>query len=592
MQHIKITAGTYTGEAGVGQYLDLYEDFSVEYTKTNIIYAFESAACERSTSFDIPRTAKNDKILGLPGRISGDNTVNKGDAATARHRVKADLEDGAVVKSGWLYINAVKEDSYECVFLIGELIGLLAVSESGNIADYIGNMDLGAKKYTTTASFFTNANVSGSTLGAFELIKYREDGEGINKPSVKVLYLINTAATALGVSVDTSNISNIDDLRIIIRKPSNCRKEGCYLIHTGTPQTGSNTADLAQACPYGSLFSSATFAMRTMFGGTVNQYNLLGFHASADLTLTFDSSTLSKFSLRTHPNTTTGRDAYEGELFTDADGETGANLAGKTIKIAEGDEFFLANADNFSYTNTDKGYLKSVAAYLAATIEGDGDPVDGNWVRLSDNLPEVTLLDLCRMVAAVSGLLMTWDEDTKTISFTDGNPTGTGHYDIYINNVTEIGDIERAFGDWAQQNVIAFDSADEVQSWEKITRTYEITNDNLTAESELLILPVSEGKTTAKNEVRLETSEDPTLCLTGSALPTTNMGRVALAANAHLTALCTGSTALELTYKGTALDFEQLTPNARLIWRNLAWVWTEATYSDGLIRVKISKIAI
>lgn len=37
-----------------GEYLDLPADFSLQFKKSNVLFAFDNMECERSTSFDIP----------------------------------------------------------------------------------------------------------------------------------------------------------------------------------------------------------------------------------------------------------------------------------------------------------------------------------------------------------------------------------------------------------------------------------------------------------------------------------------------------------------------------------------------------------
>ena len=65
-----------------GQFLELPDNFSVQFKKTNILFAFDKAECERSASFDVPDTPTNDRIFGISKWIqtSGDGMRRRYDA--------------------------------------------------------------------------------------------------------------------------------------------------------------------------------------------------------------------------------------------------------------------------------------------------------------------------------------------------------------------------------------------------------------------------------------------------------------------------------------------------------------------------------
>ena len=47
-----------------GRYLDLSESADIQFTRKNILFAFDNAECERSTQFAVPATENNRAIFG------------------------------------------------------------------------------------------------------------------------------------------------------------------------------------------------------------------------------------------------------------------------------------------------------------------------------------------------------------------------------------------------------------------------------------------------------------------------------------------------------------------------------------------------
>lgn len=48
-----------------GEELDLYEGLALTFKKSNILLSFDNIECERTASFSVPATPRNDAIFGL-----------------------------------------------------------------------------------------------------------------------------------------------------------------------------------------------------------------------------------------------------------------------------------------------------------------------------------------------------------------------------------------------------------------------------------------------------------------------------------------------------------------------------------------------
>ena len=94
-----------------------------------------------------------------------------------------------------------------------------------------------------------------------------------------------------------------------------------------------------------------------------------------------------------------------------------------------------------------------------------------------------------------------WNEQTKTISFSDFSYSGDGT-DL-TQKIISIDGLKRSVGDYCQQNIISFNSDKSVLDSNKLKTTYFVENENLTPEIELYKIPFSEGnvqKSTGYNE--------------------------------------------------------------------------------------------
>ena len=112
-----------------GEYLDLPADFSLQFKKSNVLFAFDNMECERSTSFDIPATPQNDRIFKLAKWVQTDGVG-------MRRKYEAQMQDGMVTQDGYLHIDMYNAGKYKAVFVTGELLGLKKIRDAGKIKDF------------------------------------------------------------------------------------------------------------------------------------------------------------------------------------------------------------------------------------------------------------------------------------------------------------------------------------------------------------------------------------------------------------------------------------------------------------------------
>lgn len=562
-----------------GQELDMPEGFSVELVKKNILFAFDDIECERTTSFDIPATPKNQRIFALAGVVAGDG-------AKMRTRLSAELRAGMVAQAGYLYLSTydVEARSYSAAFVTGELLPLIDIRNAGKLSEYlVGNF--GAMTLT-------------NTILLTPFIAYQEKLAPINyhdtntereyyRPSMQVKMLIDACAAYFGCNVTyPAHAYDWQSYRILLDGSYNKvgTLTGC-ILRSVCPTTVTtqwiNEIDTAAACPNGSIFTAETIELKRKFAGTTDIYKVKAYKANQHVSLTFAANVPASWVLIDN----SVQQQYAGYVIA-------SNLAGSTVDIPYGTVFALIDPTQ-QWASPNAGYTEPAFNTSATfTLTGIDNPTLGDIIRGVDNLPDLTFIELLKMVAALTGLVLTYDGTTNTFSF--DSLSGSGMVSRSVDTITKRGTVERRFSDYQQANLVRFDSAEEVTDGEKIIVNYPITNVNLDKQKELLVIPLSEGRKWAANDnsVTVGAKSAPTLCrcdtdITGSYY----MQRVTLGQNQVITGLCSDSTAYELECVMSALEFATLTPKTLIEAENLTFWWTEARWNAGVCSLKLSKIS-
>lgn len=154
-----------------GRFLDLYDNASLQFTHTNPLFAFDKMECERTTQFKLPATPTNDSVFGLCRIPAYDGTG-------MQRKFSAQLQAGTVVKDGYLYVSEYDGKDYAAIFVTGDLIGLQAIKNAGNIGDYYSP--------NNTATYGVPAAFPSSTL--FQTLMYSNslvDYSGLGRYSIQ-----------------------------------------------------------------------------------------------------------------------------------------------------------------------------------------------------------------------------------------------------------------------------------------------------------------------------------------------------------------------------------------------------------------------
>ena len=166
--------------------LDSLRDTEMAFKWSNSLFSFDNLQISRTQEFTLPRTPRNDNILGFAAEVQQYGQM-------MRQSVAAVVMCEGIQISGYLVISEVTAKGYKAVLTYGELSKLAEIKAAGKIGDYLQLTDF----LTMDGSLITPAK--------FNFAEY-DNGEngtltGIRFPSVNVGYLMNQCASHFGVSI-------------------------------------------------------------------------------------------------------------------------------------------------------------------------------------------------------------------------------------------------------------------------------------------------------------------------------------------------------------------------------------------------------
>lgn len=195
-----------------GKYLDLYADTSLQFSRKNILFAFDDAEVSRTASFDIPASPKNNDIFQLANDAARDGSL-------ARTRLPAQLQYSGGVENGYLYITGAERDKYTAIFVFGELFNLKEIREAGTLYDILkhtwgtGSLSTSPSIAWTTATAITESTPLEAIDPAkvYALFRYQptqstlptswKNGTARPLPSASLKYVTEQAMSAIGYTL-------------------------------------------------------------------------------------------------------------------------------------------------------------------------------------------------------------------------------------------------------------------------------------------------------------------------------------------------------------------------------------------------------
>lgn len=594
-----------------GVALDLLSGAALSFKKSNPLFAFDALTCERTQSFDIPATPHNERVMQLAKL-----PAFRGEGM--RRRFDAELQDGIVVKRGYLYVDAYNNDKYKAIFVTGELFGLQAIRDAGKINNFL--------QYNS-ALIWNLSNVkpaNATNIDPFDLVAYISDaGES---PSVLLTKIMNDALAQIGQQIVWPQSDMLNHLRIF--NAGGLKIENVDIRFKNTP----GQQEPIIIAPFLGIVNYTNHASYTYNVVCVPDppYEPIWEYRSAypldmfqepsipwDCTLTFpedfpvDMFLASGELLGNHyrlPNTnepwTDFLGGYSFRIFGNRIITSGEPLTGRTVNIPANTPFVLISKNGLHFTppttigQTGSVYYdaEAIGAYdFGLKITINHEFVNGDNTPYNAIMPGITIVELAKVVAALTGTVLNYD---GTLRF---DPLAFDTWEtMHITECTSEDEIARKFADFAQRNIVRYNSGESVNASERKMVVYTIDNDNIEEEKELQTLSVSEGGMQMAAEqregqveyveyikVRGTENNSLTVALTGDYV---RMTRTSLPKITGLQTLCDASTSVNIKVRMTLAQYERMSAKTAILYRGTRYVWTEATWSKEVATLKLSKI--
>jgi hypothetical protein len=584
-------------------YLELPSDFSFSFNYNNGIFAFDSMQLSRSGEFSIPRTPANDLLLDFSHNPSSDGTF-------IRKKKQAELHYSGGKIDGYLFIGkytgGTYSGSYSAVFVYGELSGLKSISEKGSIGTYL-NLNLTDSVYVDPTSIVSAYNSSGILPDTFKLYNYRNLIQDVNKltnainmlPTVKLSYLMSSAATALNINVDTTGLGIGREAVGLILSGNKASPSLTTVNVSGITKTSSaNPLNFSGGSTFFELTTrNFKYKHKTAIGWyTTENVTVNVLRCKADLTILFETAYYDFACVTGIGDTFLSDGSFEG-WFRNIYPNT-------TIDLKKGDYFTFTNKNDYDIFNgrpTDD--YDEMINLSFKVYSGDVNTVDvSETLYLRDNLPDVSLLDLVKIFANLFRCGVQYAASTNTISFFNfefDKSTAEKLDDVLI----EIKSVDRTFLNYARRNVVKFNNEDYVDREHNVE--YMIDNDSLSDEKTLFTIPFSEGnanfsKSVVVNDFELaspykKTAKKQTICVASNTAGVNYLMHISMLyenfdISEKLKDIIFNSTTVVMSVKMTAGDFLKIGNTKVFSYRGKHYCCIFGTHSGQIAELTLIKI--
>lgn len=583
-----------------GYRLDLYDSAEVQFTHDNPLFAFDDLKCERTTQFKLPCTPTNDAAFSLARIPAYDGTG-------MRRKFSAQMQIGTIVKSGYLYVASFDGKDYNAVFVCGELVGLQNIKNAGSIRDIMSSV-LGITYGRYELQSILQPVNSTSIEQNFAQINYRRDA-AFAHPSADLYWLISSALTHLGQTWDMPRKHYrviAKDLVHFLQKPLE------VIVNNGVTMQIPSGVIGAYFIQEGRTFLRRAWTYQidphTQDPVTIDTEdtttNVSCLVCDVDIELSFPSD-FPDYMVVT-PNGTMSAD-FLSDRRVDVDLQSGHavvsgdKLAGGSVAIPAFTPFFLVRTDEFDYHEEQPqpypdtwqrvwGWrINTNTRDLNIYAQSSATPQVGDYIVIADNLPDVSVVELCKTYAALTGTILNYS-DADGLTFDELNVENWAR--LHVSRVMKRGEVKRTFSNYAQRNTMQFDSGDGVYPYERVSNAYTIDNANIEEEKELVTIPFSEGGGVG-NEVyvRDTNSED---VVASAEIPEgvvwQYLHKCELPLNENMQALCDASTQVQIESRMTAEEYNVIQPNSKLVVEGSEYLWTNRQWQKNISKMTLAMI--
>lgn len=493
-------------------YLDLPSDFSLTFhlKSTQFCLAMSNDIEDgRTDTFTLPRTERNLQFLQAFKNINfWNDSMNSQFACTLQMNEQA--------YRGILYVASLTTKGFNCNFIWTSnhsklrSMGLDKKIKEWQFSDYV--------LYGETA---VNASQGGNAL--FKTLKYKSKYGNTLMPAINLKQLLGKCLTAQGIDNTWENetIQN-GDLWAVCPSAKTLEKSkatfkrvrtSANYIEQNTQQSvllntislvGSDT-DLSMYTEethrliyYDEQYkSSATWAIRRMKGS----YTALKAKMNISLTFPEDFPTDAFCASIQGDGLSQSASVFFGEyeFAWDASGlqTSGQPLAGRKINIPKGAIFGILYANDYVYNpepfppsiEAKRGWMLTAknTAYTIQIEATDSEAVNGDIIRLQENLPDISIKDLWLTICASQNKIGLLRNDILS-----NFPLDLGYNDVTFD-IVEIQSVEKRTLDFEQKNWIKTKHEDWTEETDYVDIALTCANINLEKEHTIYEMPFADG---------------------------------------------------------------------------------------------------
>lgn len=493
-------------------YLDLPSDFSLTFhlKSTQFCLAMSNEIEDgRTDTFTLPRTERNLQFLQAFKNINFSNTsMNEQFACTLQMNEQA--------YRGILYVASLTTKGFNCNFIWtsnhSELrsMGLDKKIKKWQFSDYV--------LYGETA---VNASQGGNAL--FKTLKYKSKYGNTLMPAINLKQLLAKCLTAQGISntwaretIQNGDLWAVCPSAKTLEKSKatfkRVRTSANYIEQNTQQSVMLNTISLVGSGTDLSMYteethrliyydeqykSGATWATRRMKGS----YTALKAKMNISLTFPEDFPTDAFCASIQGDGLSQSASVFFGEyeFAWDASGlqTSGQPLAGRKINIPKGAIFGILYANDYAFSTepfppsieAKRGWVLTAknTAYTIQIEATDSKAVNGDIIRLQENLPDISIKDLWLTICA----------SQNKIGLIDGNILYNFYLNIDYNDVTfdivEIQSVEKRMLDFEQKNWIKTKHEDWTEPTDYVDIALTCANKNLEKEHTIYEIPFADG---------------------------------------------------------------------------------------------------
>lgn len=561
-------------------YLDIPNPEGIQFKRRNQQFFFAKMEMGRSTEFSIPATDHNKLLLNY-----GCDPEETGEMM--RQRVKAQMQISGNAIDGTLAVTEYSGNAFKCVFYYEKDDNLEKINNV-KLADLYCSFK--GITWHTSQTVFDSDDPLVPTI-PIALVKYRNNWSesgllGLQwfwAPSVSLKLYIEDLLTNLGVPY---SIYLPDRYRFIASS-----MYGGTVTNGTVSKTGltAGTIDAALSS-YLEFNTSAKLYYNSPAPFDETKTPCWSIRCKQDVDITFPALFPSdNLIIKVDGN----RIVYLGGRYSMYGQWYGEPLGGRTIKLAQGTEFFIVSNNNGSISY---GWTQDTSPFsYTFQIGRSGDMVLGETWTIQNNPPDMTLVDLLRSAALLTGQELYYDP-VNGVCLGPQDVGSVGNFDL--DKVSSIEGVSREVKDWGSNKAVSvrFDSEDYVTF--PIIDYYYIDNANLDGVEENVI-KFSEGNYfgDGSGDIYLEdvsingtevkmVAKKPTIALSGNG---EYMDRVRISSYDGNAVIAQNSTSVVLRAVMDLDFFLRMTRDAIVRFQGVGYVWMSGTWGNGLATLNLQK---